>query len=514
MSTLPLPSTGRRIVIVTAVMTGLLMQTIDTTIANVALPHMQAALSATPETITWVLTTYIIAAAIATPITGWLETKFGRRLMFSAALFMFTASSALCGLAMSLQVMVAARIVQGIFGAFLMPLGMTILLDSSPVEKRQQAMGIWMGGAMIGPILGPVLGGWITDNFNWRWLFLINIPFGIAATTLTWLTVRNPRLEPRRFDLFGFILLALALGGLQLVLDRGTQEDWFNSTEIVIEALVAVSAAWMFAIHSATAPSPLVPSAVFRDRNLVGASLIMFTGAGVVYSVSALFAPMLQHLLGYDTTQSGLMMIPRAAAMLAAMLVAGRLYKRVGGAILILCGMILTAVSLWMMSGFSINMGARPMILASLVQGLGVGFTMMPLQLVAFETLPPYLRTEGASIYSLGRSLGGSIWISVAGALFAHNLQVSHSDLAAQLGNVTLPALDGGLLAAIANAGGRIAWMADIEINRQAMMIAYIDDYWAMMWISIIALPTVLLIRRQRGAAASDAPPAPAIAME
>lgn len=493
--------------IVLAVMTGVLLQTIDSTIANVALPHMQAALGATPESAAWILTSYIIAAAIATPITGWLETKFGRRFMYTLALLMFTVSSALCGMANSLELMVVARLVQGIFGAFIMPLGMTILLDSFPPEKRQQSMQLWMGGAMLGPIAGPVLGGWITDNFNWRWVFLVNIPFGALAVFLSWIVVRSPQQEERRFDLFGFILLALGLGCLQLILDRGTQKDWFESREIIIEALIAISAFWMFTIHSFTAKAPLLPVAVFKDRNLVGSTLIMFAGAGVVYGVAALFPPMLQHLMGYDTIDAGIMMMPRAFAMLAAMLVAGRLYKRLGARVLIATGMSLTVISLWMMSGFSLEMGRDPLVLSGIVQGFGVGFTMMPLQMVAFETLAPHLRTEGASVYSLGRNLGGSLWISIAGALLAHNLQVSHSDLAAHVTSERIPLLGEGLLSSLGRAGGRIAWLIDAEINRQALMIAYIDDYWTMMWISMLAVPTVLLLRRSRNAAQAAGQP-------
>lgn len=501
------PSSGRRILIVFSVMTGVLLQTIDSTIANVALPHMQAALGATPESVAWVLTSYIIAAAIATPITGWLDAKFGRRIMYTLALFMFTVSSALCGIANSIELMVLARLVQGIFGAFIMPLGMTILLDSFPPEKRQQSMQIWMGGAMLGPIAGPVLGGWITDNFNWRWVFLVNIPFGVIAVLLSWFVVTSGKQESRRFDLFGFVLLAFGLGCLQLILDRGTQKDWFESREIIIEALVAISAFWMFTVHSFTARAPLLPLAVFKDRNLVGSTLIMFAGAGVVYGVAALFPPMLQHLMGFDTIDAGIMMMPRAFAMLVAMLVAGRLYKRLGARALIAIGMSLTVVSLWMMSGFNLEMGRYPLITAGMVQGFGVGFTMMPLQMVAFETLAPHLRTEGASVYSLGRNLGGSVWISIAGALLAHNVQVSHSDLAAHVTPERIPLLGEGLLAAFGRAGGRIAWLIDAEINRQALMIAYIDDYWTMMWISMLAVPTVLLLRKSRKVATQEAGP-------
>lgn len=499
-----LPSPGRRWLIIVTVMAVTIMQILDMTIANVALPHMQAALGATPESIVWVLTSYIMLAAIATPVTGWLETRFGRRNIFAVSIAGFTLSSALCGMATSLEMMVASRALQGIFGAFIAPLGQATMLDSSSREKHPQAMMIWGMGAMIGPIMGPVLGGYLTDAYGWRWVFFINVPIGIAATAAIWLLLDKTELARRRFDVIGFALLALALASLQLMLDRGSGRDWFQSTEILIEAGLTVGALWMFVVHIFTSPNPLVSLALFRDRNFVLAVVFTMLLSGVMMAGAALVAPMLQILMGYDAMGAGVMMMPRGLGSMMAMPIAALFSDKLEPRFLITFGIALTAISLWMMTGFNLEMGNDLVIWSGFVQGLGIGCAFLPLNILAFSTLAPHLRTEGAAFYGLARSVGGSITISLMGALLARNVQVSHSDLAAHLTSTGLPVLDSGILERFGVGEAMVTRMIDAEVNRQALMIAYLNDFLVMQWAAILALPLVLLMHRAKKAA--DAP--------
>src|SRR3954453_17172845 len=251
-ATHPLPTAQRLIVTVGGKM-AVLLQVLDTTIANVALPHMQASLSATEESINWVLTSYIVASAIALPISGWLSHKVGRKRLLLISVALFTAASVLCATATSLTEMVLFRALQGVGGAFIVPLAQATLFDINPRDKQGQAMALFGGGVMIGPILGPVLGGWLTDNYNWRWVFLVNLPVGIVCAVLMLRFMPKTETHKRKFDMFGFALLAIALGALQLFLDRGEQNDWLASWETIIEAGLAIGASWMFVVHMITA---------------------------------------------------------------------------------------------------------------------------------------------------------------------------------------------------------------------------------------------------------------------
>jgi DHA2 family multidrug resistance protein len=478
------------------VMAGTLMQVLDSTLANVALPHMQATLSGTQESIAWVLTSYIIAVAIATPVTGWLESRFGRRELFVVSVIGFTVASAACGLAPTLPAMVAARIVQGIFGAFIGPLTQAIMLDTYPKEKHAQALTIWGMGVMIAPILGPVLGGWLTDQWSWRWVFFINVPFGIVTALASWVLLSSSAPKKTRLDVTGFIFIAMMLVGFQLMLDRGTHVDWFDSTEIKIEAAICVAGLWMYIVHSMTSAHPLIPLALFRDRNFLIANLFMLVVSGISIAGSALLAPMLQTLLGYDAYQAGLLVSPRGFAMMASMLAAGILSKYIDGRIMLGFGLVMIAISLRMMSGFELGMDSGPVIWTGIIQGLGTGFVVLPLNLLAFATLAPYLRTDGASLYSLSRNIGSSIAISALSALLARNLQVSHSDLSSHITTSALPFVTPATIEKLGVQASDILRILDAEINRQALMVAYIDDYWLMGWAVAIVLPFVVLMRR------------------
>ena len=487
-------------IVTIALMMAVLLQVLDTTIANVALPHMMASMSATQETINWVLTSYIVAAAIAIPITGWLADRVGRRRLFILSVIAFTAASVLCAMAQNLPEMVAFRAIQGVSGAFLVPIAQAVMFDINPPEKHSRAMAMFGMGVMIGPILGPVLGGWLTENFNWRWVFLVNLPVGVITALMLIRFMPRTEIVKRRFDLFGFALLALALGSLQMMLDRGQQLDWFRSWEICIEAGVAISCAWMFVVHLTTGRGPLFDPKMFADRNFAFALFFMAVTGVLLLAGLALLPPLLQHLYGYSVLDSGILTAPRGVGTLISMMVAGRLTGRIDARLLIFAGVALMALSLWQMAGFTLTMGSTPIVVSGLVQGLGLGLIFVPLQSLAFASLAAHYRTTGASLLNLSRNIGGSIGISTVTTLLARNLQLSHSDLAAHVTPYSLPLLDPSLAERLGQYGDSAAAMLDLEINRQALMIAYLDDFHAMMLVTVASLPLVWLLRKAKPA--------------
>ena len=489
-------SPTRHLLVTIGVILGMLMQVLDTTIANVALPHMQASLSATRDTITWVLTSYIVAAAIAIPITGWLADRFGRRPLFILSIVVFTVASVLCAMAHSLTEMVLFRTVQGVAGAFIVPLAQSTMLDINPREKHARAMAIFGAGVMIGPILGPTLGGWLTDNFNWRWVFLINLPVGLLAVALLLRCLPNTTIRKRPFDLAGFAMLAVALAALQMLLDRGEQLDWFTSWEVWIECGLAISGAWMFTVQTLTSRTPLFDRHIFQDSNFAVGLLFMAVNGVMLVGGLSLLPPLLQGLYGYSVLQSGMLTTPRGIGMLASMMVAGRIIGKVDARLIVLTGILMMAYSLYQMSGFSLDMDSRPIIISGVLQGFGMGLVFVPLNTIAFATLAPQFRTAGASLFNLSRNIGGSIGISIVTLLLARNLQVSHSDLAAHITPYSLPPINPAITQGLPPITDTAIAMMDAEINRQALMIAYIDDFYLMMIISLCVIPLLLFLRR------------------
>jgi DHA2 family multidrug resistance protein len=492
----PLP-TGQRLIVTVGVMAAVLLQVLDTTIANVALPHMQASLSATQDTINWVLTSYIVSSAIALPISGWLADKVGRKRLLLTSVILFTVASLLCATATSLGEMVVFRAFQGVGGAFIVPLAQATLFDINPREKHGQAMALFGGGVMIGPILGPVLGGWLTDNYNWRWVFLVNLPVGILCLLLMARFMPSGERHHRRFDMFGFILLALFLGGLQLFLDRGEQNDWLSSWEIRVELGLAVAAGWMFIVHMITSPHPLFERAMFTDRNFA-TSLVFMAATGVLLLAGlALLPPLLQNMYGYSVLQSGFLTAPRGIGTLLSMLIAGRLVGKIDSRLLVGIGVMLMGVSLWMMTGFAIDQPSRPVITSGVVQGLGLGLIFVPLQTLAFETLAPRLRTTGAALLNLSRNIGGSVGISIVSTQLVRMTQVAHADLAQHITQQTIPTANPEMLQTIAPTIGPAALAyINMMITKQALFIAYLDDFKLMMIVTFAILPLLLFMRR------------------
>jgi len=480
------------------VILGMLMQVLDTTIANVALPHMRASLSATPETINWVLTSYIVASAIAIPITGWLADKVGRKPLFIWSVILFTIASLLCAIAQSLTEMVLFRALQGVAGAFIVPLAQATLFDINPKEKHGSAMALFGAGVMIGPIMGPVLGGWLTDSYDWRWVFLINLPIGAFAVLLMARFMPKIPKVSRRFDYFGFAMLAIGLAALQMMLDRGEQLDWFSSWEIRIELGLAIAGFWMFAVHMFTARQPIFDRGMFADRNFSAGLMFMGVMGVMMFAGLALLPPLLQTLLGYSVLQSGFLTAPRGIGTLVSMIVVGRLINKVDSRLLVLAGLLILSFSLWQMSGFSLQMDRKPVIVSGLVQGLSLGLIFVPMNTVAFATLNAKFRTTAAALFNLSRSVGGSIGISIMTLLLARNIQVSHSDLASHITQYSLPPINPVITQGLPPVTDMAVAMMDAEINRQAMMIAYIDDFWFMMIMTLLAAPLLLLLKKGR----------------
>ena len=489
-----------------SVMLASIMQALDNTIANVALPRIQGTLSATQDQMSWVLTSYIVAAAIMTPLAGWLAGRFGRRKIFLYSILGFTVASALCGLAQSLPQIVLARLAQGLSGAALIPMSQATLLDINPPERHGRAMTVWVMGVTIGPILGPALGGWLTEQYSWRWVFYINVPFGILSFfgVLTFMKETTRRVA--RFDFFGFASLALAVGSLQLMLDRGQSNDWFSNIETWIEAGVCAVSLYLFVIHVLTTrKTPFIAPGLFKDRNFLAGNLFIFLIGVVLFATLALLPPLLQNLLGYPVVLTGLITAPRGIGTLLAMIIVGRLGNRIDGRYVMAVGLSLTAVSLWWMTNFYLQMDSNEVAWSGLLQGIGTGCVFAPLSTIAFSTLAPHLRNEGTAFFSLMRNLGSSVGISAVTTLLVRNTQLMHSRLAEHVTpfNDGLSPLSAGLPTVTQLA------RLDATVTQQAAMIAYNDDFKLMLILTVLAIPLVALLRAPRTAAG---PTQPAIA--
>jgi DHA2 family multidrug resistance protein len=498
--TVPAPAASpgyTRAIVVTCAMAAMFMQTLDQTIANVALPNMQGSLAASRDQITWVLTSYIMASAIMTAPIGWLASRFGKRRLIVLAVAGFTLSSALCGAAQTLEQMILFRLLQGACGAALGPLSQTIMVDMYPPERRASIMGIWGMGVMLGPILGPTLGGVLTDTFNWRWVFYINVPVGIAAAMGLAAFYHDAESDrSMRFDWFGFGLLTLGLGSLQLMLDRGTHLGWFDSGEIIIEAVLALLGIYLFVVHMLTARNPFIRMEIFRDRNFVSALLLMFVTGGLLVATSALLAPYLQTLGGYSVTDTGLLMVPRGIGTMLAMAMVGRIAMRYDARKVITFGALVLLWSSWEMSRWTPAVSAWTVSWVGFVQGFGTGFIFVPMNLVAFSTIAPALRTDASAIMNLLRNIGAAIFVSVTTTVLGASVQVVHAEMA---GNVT------PFNRALTVNAPSMMWnpqtpfglqQLDATINRDALQIAYANDFLFMFYASLPVLLFIWMMRR------------------
>jgi MFS transporter, DHA2 family, multidrug resistance protein len=499
------PAGGNRAAITVCVILATLMQALDTTIANVALPYMQGSVSASQDQIAWVLTSYIVAAAIMTPPTGYLAGRFGLKRLFLFSVAGFTVASMLCGMAQSLVEIVLFRVLQGMFGAALVPLSQTVLLNINPKERQGSAMALWGVAVMAGPVLGPVLGGWLTEAYSWRYVFYINLPIGVLAFLgMSTFLSETARDATAKLDWFGFGTLSLAIGALQVLLDRGEELDWFSSREIAVEAVIGASALYLFLVHTFTAREPFVRPSLFRDRNFAAGTLFIAIVGLTYYASLALQPPFLQNLMNYPIVSAGIVMGPRGVGTMGAMLIVGRLTGRLDTRLLLGTGLGLTAWSFYAMTGWTPDISQTTIIVVGVIQGIGLGFIFVPLSVVTLSTLPATARAEGAGLYSLSRNIGSSVGISVVNSLLTRNTQVNHADIAQHVTAVNRMFED-PMIARFWNpltAAGRAA--LDAVVTQQAQIIAYIDDYKLLMIATLAVLPLLIVFKKPSGGGGPD----------
>ncbi|MHB8271957.1 DHA2 family efflux MFS transporter permease subunit [Bradyrhizobium sp.] len=487
------------------VILAVIMQALDTTIANVALPYIQGSVSASADQINWVLTSYIVAAAIMTPPSGFLANRFGRKRVLMAAVVGFVVASVLCGIAQSLIQIVAFRLLQGFFGAALVPLGQSVLLDIYTIEERGSAMALFGVSVMVGPVLGPVIGGWLTDHYSWRWVFYINVPLGVLAFAgLSFFLSETRTSAAAKLDWLGFGSLSVAIAAMQVFLDRGAQLDWFSSFEILIEAVVCASALYVFLVHTFTAKNSFVNPKLFLDRNFSVGVLFIFI-VGITYLASlALLTPYLQTLMGYPVVTAGIVMGPRGLGTMACMFLVGRLIGRIDIRLLLMTGLLLTALAMYDMTGWNPNVSQWTIAVTGFIQGAGLGFLFVPLNTVTFATLAPEQRADATGLFNLSRNVGSSVGISVVSYLLIRNNQVNHATIASHV-TAFNHAFDNGIVRQHLSpwtAGGRAA--LDQVVQTQASIISYIDDFKLMMILSLAAIPLVLLLRNTPASSEND----------
>jgi MFS transporter, DHA2 family, multidrug resistance protein len=491
----------RRTMVTICAMTATIMQALDTTIANVALPYMQGSLSASQDQINWVLTSYIVAAAIMTAPVGWIANRFGRKRIFIVCSAGFTIASVLCGLAQDINQMVLFRLLQGVFGAALVPLSQAVMLDSYSLQERAKAMSIWGMGVMMGPIMGPSLGAWLTETYSWHWVFFVNLPFGIFTVLglLVFMDETKKNLQ-LRFDWFGFIALAIGIGAMQVALDRGEQLGWLESNEIIAEMIVSIAGFYYFFAHSFTTEKPFIQFAIFKDKNFVGGCVFMAVMGLVLFSTMALSSPYLQNVIGYPIITAGLLLATRGCGTFVAMMLVGRLMKYIEARTLIISGLSLMAGSLFFMTGWTDQTGVPEIVVLSIVQGFGLGLVFVPLSTVAFLTLPNHLRTDGTSMLTLLRNVASSIGISVVIAQLTEGSRRTYAILSEHINpfNHALQMPDVRGMIDLGSDAGRA--MADAMVGIQSQIIAFSLDYQLVMIVTLCAIPLAIMIGSTKAA--------------
>ena len=505
----------RRNMVTICAMTATIMQALDTTIANVALPYMQGTLSASQDQINWVLTSYIVAAAIMTAPVGWIANRFGRKRIFIICSGGFTIASVLCGLAQDINQMVLFRLLQGVFGAALVPLSQAVMLDSYALHERAKAMAIWGMGVMMGPIMGPSLGAWLTETYSWHWVFFVNLPFGIFTVLGLMIFMDETRKNlDLRFDWFGFTALAIAIGSLQLALDRGEQLGWLESSEIIAEFIISAIGFYYFFAHSLTTSRPFIQFALFKDRNFLGGCVFMAVMGLVLYSTMALSSPYLQNVIGYPIITAGLLLATRGSGTFVAMMLVGRLMRYIEARTLIISGLSLTALSLFQMTGWTDQTQAAEIVTVSVIQGFGFGLVFVPLSTVAFLTLPNHLRTDGTSMLTLMRNVASSVGISIVIAQLTEGSRRIYANLSEHINpfNHAMQMPDVAGMINMNSDAGRA--MADAMVAVQSQIIAFSQDYQLVMLFILCSIPLAIMIGSTKAALRAQAAPAEHAVME
>jgi MFS transporter, DHA2 family, multidrug resistance protein len=485
----------RRNMVTICAMTATIMQALDTTIANVALPYMQGTLSASQDQINWVLTSYIVAAAIMTAPVGWIANRFGRKRTFIICSAGFTVASVMCGLAQDINQMVLFRLLQGVFGAALVPLSQAVMLDSYALHERAKAMSIWGMGVMMGPIMGPSLGAWLTETYSWHWVFFVNLPFGIVTVLGLMVFMDETKQDTElRFDWFGFAALAIGIGALQVALDRGEQLGWLESNEIIAEFVIAAVGFYYFFAHSFTTDRPFIQFALFKDRNFLTGCIFMTVMGLVLYSTMALASPYLQNVIGYPIITAGVLLASRGCGTFVAMMLVGRLMRYIEARTLIITGLSLTALSLYWMTAWTDQTGVPEIVTISIIQGFGFGLVFVPLSTVAFMTLPNHLRTDGTSMLTLMRNVASSVGISIVIAQLTEGGRRVYAILSEHITpfNHAMQMPDVSGMINLGTDKGRA--MADVMVQLQAQIIAFSQDYQLVMFFILGSIPLAIMI--------------------
>jgi MFS transporter, DHA2 family, multidrug resistance protein len=500
-------------IIAIAVTLATFMEVLDTSIANVALPHIAGSLSAGRDESTWVLTSYLVSNAIVLPVSGWLSSIVGRKNFYMSCVALFTVSSFLCGLAPNLATLIICRVLQGAGGGGLQPSEQAILADTFPPAKRGMAFAVYGMAVVTAPAIGPSLGGWITDNFTWRWIFFINIPVGILSILLTSRLIQDPpyfrrrKLSETKIDYVGLGFVALGLGALQIVLDKGQREDWFESRFIVILTLISVASLLFVIFWEWTHKDPIIDLHLFSDRTFAVSNLLMFM-LGFALLGSTLLLPLFsQTLLGYTAAESGLALMPGGFTIILLLPLVGFLLSRYTPRWLLLFGLIVLSFSLFHMTGFDLQIDFRTVATARVIQAVGMAFLFVPINTAAYAFLPREKNNAASGLMNLARNIGGSVGISVVTTMLDRRTQLHLSNLSSHLraGN---PALQArlkalGLMAQAHGAGppgtSAIPWaIIQGSVIRQATMLAFIDNFW-LLGVAILAMiPVVFLMKKSK----------------
>ena len=502
--------------IAVAVMTATFMVVLDSSVANVALPHIAGSLSASTDESTWVLTSYLVSNAIMLPATSWIARRMGRKRLLMVSILVFTGASMLCGAAINMPMLILARILQGLGGGGMQPLSQSILLESFPPSQHGKAMAIFGMGIVVAPVIGPTLGGWITDSYSWRWIFYINLPVGIVALLLTAMFIEDPPYLRTKFsgviDSLGFGCMALWLGTLQLVLDKGQEADWFSAGWIRWTAGLSVVAFACFIVRELHTAEPIVQLHILLNRNFSVGTFVTGIYGFVLYAATALLPLFLQTLLGYSALDSGLAVSPRGLGSMASMVVAGALADRVDNRWLLMFGFAVFGGSTLMLARLNFSIGMGSVVFPNILNGFAGGFVFVPLTTMAMGRLARQEIGNAAGIYNLVRNIGGSVGIATATTLLERRAQVHQNYLSSSL-NPADPALNGAL-------GGLQSWMhtsgaspanahtmalAAIyrSLIQQASLMAYVDAFKLLAYLSLLCVPVILLfqrVRRERGA--------------
>jgi MFS transporter, DHA2 family, multidrug resistance protein len=497
--------------IAASVMLATFMEVLDTSVANVSLPHIAGNLSATPEESTWVLTSYLISNAIILPATNWLGHFFGRKRFLIVCIGIFTLSSALCGAATSLGLLLIARVLQGAGGGALQPIAQAVLLESFPAERRGSAMAVYGMGIVVAPIIGPTLGGWITDNYSWRWIFYINVPVGILAVLMALWFIEDPPYirsqRPGRIDYIGFGLMALGLATLQIVLDKGQEDDWFSSAFIVRTLIVAVVALVAFVIWELRSPEPIVNLRVLANRNFAVGTALIFAMGVVLYGTAALLPLFLQTLLGYPAAESGLAVSPRGIGAIISMILVGRLVGKIDGRYLIMFGFFVVGISTWVLGDIDLEISIRSIAWPQIFSGFAMGFVFVPLTVITTGTLSNEQIGNATGIFNLMRNVGGSFGIAAVTTMLARGAQTHQAMMVSHLTPYD-PAFRERVSELMGTLGGNLATASEQAYGaiyqtllRQASLLAYIDNFRLLAFMCLICMPVALLFKKVKAKA-------------